>query len=216
VRSGTGVRSAGSAKQTWWLVEHCGARRSHGQLGRSLRANRPAGSRKRAHSPSMSGCWTAGAGASASDEIEPEGTGPAATAARTEAVTTQYRKMSVSDGMPAGHATLSDGALPELMPTPQTDVACLASNAETSVQLGDAAMQRMNYVDAIKFYTHALTPNESSVEVSSAHAHALGNAAASASLTRERVRRFCASERTPWFASPNIPADGLRHSWTRT
>ena len=195
-----------------WRVVAC---RPNGQLGRRLQTNRPDGSKKRAHSPSMSGCWTAGAGVPASDaaRLEPEANGPAAT---TEAVTTQYRKMSVSDGMPAGHATLSDGALPELMPMPQTDVACLASNAETSVQLGDAAAQRENYVDAIKFYTHALTPSESSVEVSSVHARALGNAAASTHLTRDCFRRFCASERTPWFASPSIPADGLRHSWTRT
>lgn len=57
--------------------------------------------------------------------------------AGTEAVTTQYRKMSVTDGTPAGQAALSDGAaLPELIPESQTDVAHLSTNPETSVQLG--------------------------------------------------------------------------------
>ena len=59
----------------------------------------------------------------------------AGSTAGTDAVTTQYRKMSVSDGVPAGQAALSGGPLPELMPDSQTDEACLSSNPEASVRL---------------------------------------------------------------------------------
>lgn len=96
----------------------------------------------------MSGHGTPGAAAPGSDAVRlepsqqlPEGSSvgsvaaAAAAAAGTEAVTTQYRKMSVSDGMPAA-AALSDGALPELMSELHSDAACLASNPEASVQLG--------------------------------------------------------------------------------
>jgi hypothetical protein len=102
----------------------------------------------------MSGHGTPGAAAPGSDAVRlepsqqlPEGSSvgsvaaAAAAAAGTEAVTTQYRKMSVSDGMPAA-AALSDGALPELMSELHSDAACLASNPEASVQLGARVQSR--------------------------------------------------------------------------
>jgi hypothetical protein len=125
-------------------------------------------------------------GAAGSDQPSGSPKSGDGSAAGTEAVTTQCRKMSFSDGVSTAQTSLSDNALPEL-PASRTDVACLSSSPETSAQLGapalvqptakrrdahsmdfcagDAAALRENYVDAIKFYTHALTPSESSVEV---------------------------------------------------
>lgn len=96
-------------------------------------------------------------GAAASEDVSATG---------TDAVTTQYRKMSVSNtAPPSADATLSSAdALPEL-PKSRTDVACLSSSPDDSLRMGDAAAAEENYVDAIKFYTHALTPSEVSVEI---------------------------------------------------
>lgn len=91
----------------------------------------------------MSGCEGDGAAAAGPDAVRleparepPKAAGSESPAAGTDAVTTQYRKMSVSDGMSADQAALSDGALPELMPESPSDATCLAGNPEASVQLG--------------------------------------------------------------------------------
>ena len=118
----------------------------------------------------------------AMDVAESDGTGGAAaarassdediSASGTEAVTTQYRKMSVSDAAPADATLSSADALPEL-PVSRTDVACLLSSPDDSLRMGDAAAAEGNYVDAIKFYTHALTPSETSVETLCKRARAM-------------------------------------------
>lgn len=118
------------------------------QLARGRTARRWRGGSKHGLPGQMSGRETPGVAAPGShaERLEPSqqpdrGTsvGSSASAltaaAGTEAVTTQYRKMSVSDGMPpAGQAALSDSALPELMPESHSAAAC--NNPEMSTQLG--------------------------------------------------------------------------------